>query len=303
MINIDKFKIAFLFLIVCLAWGTTWITIKFSVESIPPILSSALRFIVAFPAFLFLAKITHTKIFPKPEEIRFYCIATVFYYSLPYALINYGELYLTSGLAALIFSTMPILILIFSHFLLKEKINIFQVMGILIGLIGFYFIIKIQHKELGFQNIIGIIALFAAAIMHAGYYVYVKKSGASVSSIAMNTIPLGLAGIGLLVTSLFFESININQISTKSILATVYLGIFASVIGFIAYFELLKKISPIVISFVFLIFPVFAIIFSSMFESASNINFEFILYFIVILFGFIMTKINTKPKEEHDKDN
>lgn len=293
--NINNIKTTLLFLIVCLAWGTTWITIKFSVESIPPLMSSGLRFLVAFPVFFMLAKINKIKTLPATGEIKFYCIATIFYFSIPFALINYGEIYLSSGLAALIFSSMPILILIFSHFMLHEKINIFQTVGIFLGFIGFFFILKSQGYEFDFKNSAGIIALFLAATMHAGYYVYVKKEGSKINSIAMNTLPLGIAGLILFTVGLIFEPVEINKISHKSIISVIYLGLFASVIGFIAYFELLKKISAVHISFVFLIFPVFALIFSSILEPQVNINLEFLVYFSLILFGFSITKIDKKP--------
>ena len=57
----------------------------------------------------------------------------------------------------------------------------------------------------------------------------------------MNTLPLGIAGLILFTVGLILEPVEINKISHKSIISIIYLGLFASVIGFIAYFELLKK--------------------------------------------------------------
>lgn len=291
MLSKANILIALMFLLVCLAWGTTWIAIKFSVDSIPPMMSSALRFLVAFPAFLLLAKITGSRILPRREEVPFYLIATIFYFSVPYALMNYAEQYLSSGLAALIFSSMPVLILVFSHFMLQSKINRFQILGIVIGLVGFFLIIQAQHQDLNLEHGLGIVALFLAAVMHAGYYVYVKKAGAKISSIAMNTLPLGAAGLALFVRSIIVEPIHVADFSFKSIIAVLYLGLFASVVGFLAYFELLKRVSPVVVSFVFLIFPIFALLISALFETSVNLNAEFVLYCLVIMFGFALTKV------------
>lgn len=291
LLSKQNIMITAMFLVVCLAWGTTWIAIKFSVDSIPPMMSSALRFLVAFPAFLLLAKITGSRILPRREELPFYLIATIFYFSVPYALMNYAEQYLSSGLAALIFSSMPVLILVFSHFMLQSRINIFQILGIAIGLAGFYLIIQAQHQDLNLEHGLGILALFLAAVMHAGYYVYVKKAGSNISSIAMNTLPLGAAGLALFMTSIVVEPVHIADFSFKSIIAVLYLGLFASVVGFLAYFELLKRVSTVVVSFVFLIFPIFALLISALFETSVNLNAEFIFYCLVIMSGFALTKV------------
>ena len=73
-----------LFIIVCLAWATTSLSVKIIVETIPPLMSSGLRFVIASPMFLILAWVRGEPVlFPKKLFPFFVCI-TIFYFTLPY---------------------------------------------------------------------------------------------------------------------------------------------------------------------------------------------------------------------------
>ena len=100
-----------LFLIVCFSWGTTWLGIKIVVESVPPLTASGLRFLIAFPLFLAFARLRGDPVLFPRRRLGFFAFVTLCYFSLPYYLLNYGELHVSSGLTALLFSCMPVMIL------------------------------------------------------------------------------------------------------------------------------------------------------------------------------------------------
>ena len=113
-------------------------------------------------------------IFPK-KNLPFFWIIIIFYFFLPYFLINYGEQYVSSGLTALLFSTMPVMTIIFSVFFLKYQIISTQVAGIAIGFFSLLKILTSQGTRLGYQGFLGVIAILLAAIMHAICYIVTKK--------------------------------------------------------------------------------------------------------------------------------
>ncbi|APC19191.1 EamA family transporter [Pseudomonas frederiksbergensis] len=279
-----------LFLIVCLSWGTTWLGIKIAVESVPPLTAAGLRFLIAFPLFLTFAKLRREPLlFPK-ESRWFFAFVTLSYFSLPYYLLNYGEMHVSSGLTALLFSCMPVFILIFSAVFLHQKIFVSQVIGIAIGFGSLYMIIRSQGLHLDHAEFFGVIAILAAAIMHALCYVVTKKQGSAISVITYNTLPIGIAGLMLLSAGLVVETPAFETISLRSWGALLYLGLVASVGGFIVYFMLLKRLSPIILSFVFIIFPVFAVLIGAWYEGLA-ISPELIIYSTVLLAGFAITKL------------
>jgi len=279
-----------LFLIVCLSWGTTWLGIKIAVESVPPLTAAGLRFLIAFPLFLsFAAWRREPLLFPKGSR-WFFLFVTLTYFSLPYYLLNYGEMHVSSGLTALLFSCMPVFILVFSALFLREKIYASQVVGIAIGFASLFMIIRSQGLHLDHAELFGVLAILTAAILHALCYVVTKKHGSAISVITYNTLPIGIAGLLLFVTGLAVEAPAFAAISARSWGALLYLGLVASVGGFIVYFILLKRLSPIILSFVFIIFPVFAVMIGAWYEG-QVISPELIGYSAVLLIGFAITKL------------
>ena len=80
------------------------------------------------------------------------------------------------------------------------------------------------------------------------------SKGSAISVITYNTLPIGIAGLMLFLAGLWFETPTFDAITLRSWSALFYLGLVASVGGFIVYFMLLKRLSPIILSFVFIIF-------------------------------------------------
>ena len=279
-----------LFLIVCLSWGTTWLGIKIAVESVPPLTAAGLRFLIAFPLFLSFALLRREPLLFPRQSRWFFVFVTLSYFSLPYYLLNYGEMHVSSGLTALLFSCMPVFILIFSAIFLREKIYPSQVLGIAIGFGSLFMIIRSQGLHLDHAEFFVVLAILAAAVMHALCYVITKKQGSAISVITYNTLPIGLAGLMLFVAGLGFEAPVFDAITMRSWGALLYLGLVASVGGFIVYFLLLKRLSPIILSFVFIIFPVFAVVIGAWYEGQS-VSQELMVYSAVLLTGFAITKL------------
>jgi putative membrane protein PagO len=282
-----------LFLIVCLSWGTTWLGIKIAVESVPPLTAAGLRFLIAFPLFLSFAVLRKAPLLFPRQSRWFFVFVTLSYFSLPYYLLNYGELHVSSGLTALLFSCMPVFILIFSALFLREKILPTQLLGIAIGFASLFMIIRSQGLHLDQAEWLGVLAILCAAILHALCYVVTKKHGSAISVITYNTLPIGIAGLMLFIVGLNVETPVFKDITARSWGALLYLGLVASVGGFIVYFILLKRLSPVLLSFVFIIFPVFALLIGAWYEG-TPVSRELMLYSAILLAGFAITKLPLK---------
>lgn len=279
-----------LFLIVCLSWGTTWLGIKIAVESVPPLTAAGLRFLIAFPLFLSFAMVRKEPLLFPRQSRWFFVFVTLSYFSLPYYLLNYGEMHVSSGLTALLFSCMPVFILLFCALFLREKIYPSQMLGIAIGFGSLFMIIRSQGLHLDQAEWLGVLAILCAAVMHALCYVVTKKHGSAISVITYNTLPIGIAGLMLFIVGLSVEAPVFAQVTTRSWGALLYLGLVASVGGFIVYFLLLKRLSPIILSFVFIIFPVFAVIIGAWYEG-QTLSRELMIYSAILLSGFAITKL------------
>lgn len=256
-----RVTILVLFVLVALTWGTTWLAMRIAVETIPPIFATGMRFMFAAPFLISIAYLRKTPILFPPGQRLFQLGITVFYFTIPFALMIYGETYVSSGLASIIFANMPLAVLIASVLLLNIKTNIVQVTGLTMAIVALTGILYEETKA----NINagshwqGIIALILAVIIHAIVYTQCKKRCCDVSVITFNALPCFLAALILFTLGWFFESPQISNFSECSVLATIYLGAFAGVFGILCYFGLQQKASAFQASLVFLIFPLIAV--------------------------------------------
>lgn len=293
---LSHITLTILFVIVCLAWATTWLGIKIAVETIPPLTSAGLRFVMAAPMFLTLAWIRDKPVFFPKKLFPFFVCLTIFYFTIPYWLINFSAQYVSSGLMALLFSTIPVLTLILSSVILKERVFFSQVIGIIIGFLSLMMVIKL-HLDLGYSNLMGVALVLISAIMQAFLYIFTKKFGANMSTITLHALPMGIAGTVLTILGLIFEQPNFVEFSKTSVLVLIYLSCI-TLIGSNTYFFLIKRMNLIILSFVFIIFPAIAILIGSWYESIP-LSSNFLFYTTLLFVGFAITKfpIEKKPRK------
>lgn len=254
-----RMTILILFLIVALTWGTTWLAMRIAAETIPPVFATGMRFLFAAPFLICIAWFRRTPLlFPSGQRLFQFGIC-IFYFAVPFSLMIYGETYVSSGLAAIIFSNMPVAVLVASVIILNEKTNLMQIIGLAVAIVALVCILLSEIKTGTEAHWRGIIALVSAVIIHSVIYVQCKKRSCTVSVITFNALPCFLAGLILSAIGWLFEKPLISDFSVYSVLATLYLGAFAGVFGILCYFALQQKASAFQASLVFLFFPLIAV--------------------------------------------
>jgi putative membrane protein PagO len=252
-------RVPALYLLVIVVWGTTWIAIKTSVDSIPPLTASGLRFLIAFPLLaLIVARMPGVSLRYPPGHGRLLALVTLAYFGAAYVLMNVGGAAIPSGLAAVLFAMVAVFIVALSGPVLGTRISRRQAIGVGVALAALAALIAHQTGVGGGADPLGALALLGAAALHAVVYVLIKRDGGAISPITLNALPMGLAGLLLSVAGVAIEHPDPAAFSGASIGALVYLGTFASVAGFLAYFQLLRELGPVPLSMVFVFFPVVA---------------------------------------------
>ncbi|KAA8671104.1 MULTISPECIES: DMT family transporter [Vibrio] len=284
---------ALLFSSVCLIWGTTWLAMEIAVESIPPIFATGLRFLIAAPILVMLAK--HLKqplFFPKGQQYWMLVVA-VFYFAIPFTLMIFGEQYISSGLASIIFANMPIAVMVMSRLFLGLRLTNIQLAGLFTAVLSLILILSTEMSLGGQDYLLGFGALGGAVAIHAVMYVLVEKFCKGVPVLTYNAVPSLIASICLLLVSLVVEQPDITGYSREAIGAVVYLGLFASVGGIVAYFKLGQVSSPFTASICFLFFPLIALTLSTWF-AGNSISMVSVLLMIPLLGGILVTKADPK---------
>lgn len=276
-----------LFAMVCLIWGTTWIAIKMAVTDMPPMLASGLRFLIAVPVFAVACRRLRTPMRYPPHLRWFFWFITLCYFAIPFFLYNYGEQVISSGLTAICFGSVSVLMVLFGVPILGARISALQLTCI-VGAFAALTVLVARTQEITAASGWGIGAVVFAATLHALAYVMIKKYGSAIHTLTLNTVPMLAAGAGLTTASLLFERPGLDVFTTRSVVATLYLGVVASVIGFGVYFSLVQRLDTLVVSFVFVLFPIVAQVFSYFIEKTSFGPTECCLT-IVILGAFAVT--------------
>lgn len=255
----NKLMVIILFTVVSLTWGTTWLAMKTAVETIPPVFATGIRFITAAPFLMSIALLKKTPLlFPTGQRI-FQIAIIFFYFAIPFSLMIIGEQYITSSLAAIIFANMPVVILFCSVIMLHEKVNINQIIGLMLAVTSLIILIVLESNDNGVNNYKGVLALLIALFMHGFMYIQCKKLSCNVSVVTFNALPCLCAGVFLLVVGYLIEKPDFSVFSFDSLLSTAYLGAAAGFFGILCYFYLQKKANAFNASLVFLVFPIIAI--------------------------------------------
>jgi putative membrane protein PagO len=290
-----------LFLLVAFTWGTTWMAMKITVDTIPPLFATGLRFLSAAPLLLSMAWLTKTPILFPHGQRGFQAIICIFYFALPFSLMIYGETYVSSGLASLIFATMPVAVLGASVLFLQTRPRVLQLAGLTLALLALSSILLEESAASGNSEWRGILALVFAVLMHASMYAQCKKRGCQVSVLTFNALPSLVAGLLLLLLGGLTESPNLAGFSHLSLLATLYLGMFAGVCGILSYFALQQRASAFHASTVFLIFPFIALSLESYVEG-STLSMRSMLLLIPLILGISLTLVPAPVrKKEQDR--
>jgi drug/metabolite transporter (DMT)-like permease len=246
---------------ISLIWGSTWLAIKIGLASIPPLLGVGIRFLVASAVLGVILKARRIPIPFTPETKILYPSLALLTFSVPFGLVYWAQQYVPSGLSSVLFAAFPFWVAMFSQVLLPaEKLNGFKLAGIALGFSGIVIIFAHDIGHAGEGGILPLLAIITSTVLQALSTVLVSRYGKPVSPFAMNFVGMLsggvlLTGFGLLTEST--EHIVWDQAAIGSIL---YLAIFGSVVAFVTYHWLLKRIEAVYLSLTTFINPIIAVI-------------------------------------------
>lgn len=259
--NNERVKIWLAFLTSCLVWGSTWLAIKIGLTSMPPFLGAGLRFLIAGIILYFIVKARGIDIPTTADAKKIYFVLTFISFTIPFAFVYWAEQYIPSGLASILFAGYPFWVAIFSQMMLaQERLNAFKIAGIILGFAGLVIIFAGDIRIADSRGIMAMLMIVVNTIMQAYSLVVVKKIGQPISPFAFNFVGMFGSGIILSAMSFAFESHERIVWDTASIGSILYLSTIGSVLVFVAYFWLLKRVEAVYLSLISFITPIVAVI-------------------------------------------
>ncbi|MCL4257694.1 MAG: EamA family transporter [Anaerolineales bacterium] len=275
-----------LYLIPVFIWGSTWLAIKFQLGVVPPELSVAYRFLLGALILFAYIKWRGLSLRFSRREHMFMALQGLMLFSLNYVMVYFSEMYVTSGLVAVLFSAVIILNVVFGAIFLGNAVQGRVVAGALVGVVGVALIFwpELQDLQVDSLRALGIaLGLFAAVSASLGNIVSARNQRAQLPVIQTNAYGMLY---GSLVT-LAFAVLRGTQFSFDPSLSYVgsllYLALFGSVIAFGSYLTLLGRIGADRAAYVNVFVPVIALALSALFEGLELGWFEFMGVALVLL--------------------
>lgn len=226
-------------------WGTTFLGIRIGIETIPPFLVAGIRNLLSgFIIFFYL--LFQRKLEPiNPRQLLRASILAFMMIVLANGLTTYSEKYITSGLASLISTLSPFFVLVLNLILGNEKLSIKTILGILLGMFGIFLIYQNSLSDLlNPEYRQGVFAILIAVLMWSIGTIITKK-GSTNSLTMLMSVSVQMIIAGVILTSIQFAitpTISTENWSLRSILAVVYLALFGSVVGYVAYSYLISQL-------------------------------------------------------------
>lgn len=282
---------------VCFFWGTTYLAIRIGVGSMPPFLFAGVRFLLAGSILCGYFIVRKTP-WPTWKEWKNIMLISFLFFVIGNSSVVHAEKHISSGLAALICSAIPIWVVLIN--LLQrntEKVNGLIVLGLIIGFGG---LVMIFYDNLG--DITNPAVLLSLAFLLLGNLTWSYGTVYS-KNIVWNTpfmfaagLQMFFAGILLSVTGLATGESAAFHPDVNGWIALLYLAIVGSVLSYGAYLYALRHLPSTVVSLYAYINPVIAVLFGYLLLH-EKFGFYTLLAMVITIAGVYLVNAGFKERQ------
>ena len=262
-------KTLFLYVVTIVIWGSTWIGIKYQLGSVDPMVSVIYRFALSSVILMIFCRLRGLSLNFSLREHGRMALTGTFLFSLNYWLVYISEVYLTSGLVAVLFSSIVFLNMVNGALFLKDPMEKKMIFGAVFGTLGtiIIFMPEIQAFDLSDQGMIGIMfGLGSVLLASFGNISSAWNSRNEIPVVQANAFGMGYGALLLWVIAMCLGKEFTFPVTVPYVGSLVYLALFGTIIGFGSYLTLIKTIGADKASYTIMVVPAVALVISSFFE-------------------------------------
>ncbi|MEO5753327.1 MAG: EamA family transporter [Chthoniobacterales bacterium] len=255
--NARNWKIPAAWLTLCVVWSSTWLVIKIGLEDLPPVSFVAWRFVIAMLV-LFAISIGRTHLLPRRfSDYVVLGITGLLMFSLNYTLLFWGELHVSSGLAAVIQASIPIFGMITAHWMLPdEPLRWERLAGALVAMLG---VAVICARLLSFNGWLAFlgglgITIGAASAAFSNVWLKAKKMDLAPSMLAGWQMIFGMVPLVILGLTIDGNPLQLHW-TGRAIFCLLYLAVVGSSFTFLLLYWLMPRMSVTNLQTISLITP------------------------------------------------
>lgn len=266
----DKLKLVLAYLLCALVWGTTWFAIRVCIApgGYPTVFAAAVRFFIASAILLPLCLLKSKRSdWPRGRTLAWVLFAGVLD-AVGYLLVYLGEERVSGGVAAVVVGTQPLIVAAFATATRMERITRSDLIGALISLGGVALLFR-DRLEVSAEQAVGVVLMISSVVVSTTYSMIMKRHGSSVPTLVATTIFLVATAVTLGLAALVTGSVPPWPLPGKATLALFYLALFGSVIAFLSYFWMLRRVRVVTANSLVVVFPLVALLVDALWESTK----------------------------------
>jgi drug/metabolite transporter (DMT)-like permease len=246
--RLDTIKLALAFFAIYFIWGSTYLAIRYAVETVPPLLTAAIRHTVAGSLLLGWAMLRGFR--PTLANWIAGLVVGSLFFLAGHGLLHWAQQYVASGLAAVLIATEPMFILVLSWLAGQQRISRLSACGLVSGVVGVALLAGVR-LTVGDSSFLALLAVLGSSLSWSVGVVISPKVKLPSDALGRTAIPLVCGAALLLVAAGLvgeFQEIEPTAISWKSMLGLAYLIVFGSIIAFTSYTWLLQRCPPALVA-------------------------------------------------------
>jgi drug/metabolite transporter (DMT)-like permease len=237
-------KLALAFVAIYVVWGSTYLAIRYAVETIPPLVTAGIRHAIAGAIMLTWAWWRGFR--PTRQQwVAGFALGSLFFL-LGHGTLHWAEQYVGSGLAALLMATEPIFILVLGWMMGQQKISGMSALGLGLGVAGVAMLTGVELSLKG-SSLLGLLAVLLGSLSWSVGVVVSPRLKLPSDALGRTALPTLCGAAMLLIAAGLtgeFQQTHWSSVSLRSIFGLGYLITFGSVIAFTSYTWLLQRVPP-----------------------------------------------------------
>jgi len=256
----------FLYLVILVVWSTSWLPLSWQVEAVAPEIAVFWRFVLAAPLMWLIAWQRKAPLRVAMGQQIWFAVLGLCLFSANFTLFYYGSLGVASGLLAVVFSTASLINLGLDALRTRTAPRPLLVLAALVGALGVG-VLYWPEIQLGQAAMLSLLAcLLGTLFFCSGDMVSAELQRRSVSVLTANCWGMLWGVVWLALFGLFQGQDFTPPTSLAWLAGLVWLAVFASVVAFSTYLTLVGRIGPGRAGYATVVFPVFALFLSALFE-------------------------------------
>jgi drug/metabolite transporter (DMT)-like permease len=241
-------KLALAFVAIYVIWGSTYLAIRYAVETIPPLVAAGIRHSIAGAIMLTWAWWRGFR--PTRQQWFAGFVLGAFFFLIGHGTLHWAEQYVGSGLAALLIATEPMFILVLAWMMGQQKISVPSALGLGLGVVGVAMLTGVELTVKG-SSLWGLMAVLLGSLSWSFGVVISPRLKLPADALGRTALPTICGAAMLLIAAGItgeFQQTHWSSITLRSVFGLGYLITFGSVVAFTSYTWLLQRVPPALVA-------------------------------------------------------